>query len=245
MALAEKATGKRPTKVGIVGDNTASSVSFYKPLHDHTLKNEKLNLLVEKIYTPPLSDATSLIQPIRSARPDFVLLQSTNVPGDKLLMDKFAEYGLAGGKIPLIGNGGHWAMPELLQVTGADILEGLLVGLANWPGKEQNELSARFSARTKEPWFGHDSIFAYAHTTVLKEALERAGVAERHKVADALRAMDMTDGPALLFPGHHLKFDDKGRRTGAVLVIVQWRNGKPVTVSPPNLAAAEALWPKA
>ena len=245
MALAEKTTGKRPTKVGIVGDNTASSVSFYKPLHDHALKDQKLDLVVEKIYTPPLSDATSLIQPLRSARPDFVLLQSTNVPDDKLLMDKVSEFGLAGGKLPLIGNGGHWAVPELLNVTGADILEGVLVGLANWPGKEQAELSARFSARTKEPWFGHDSIFAYAHTMVLKEALERAGVADRHKVADAMRAMDMTDGPALLFPGHRLKFDDKGRRAGAELVIVQWRGGKPVTVSPPSLAVAEAMWPKA
>ena len=117
--------------------------------------------------------------------------------------------------------------------------------MANWPGKEQEQLSARFIARTKEPWFGHDSIFAYAHTMVLKEALERAGVAERHKVAEALRAMDMTDGPALLFPGHHLKFDDKGRRMGAELMIVQWRDGKLVTVSPPNLAAAAAFWPKA
>jgi branched-chain amino acid transport system substrate-binding protein len=245
MALAEKSTGKRPTKVGIVGDNTASSVSFYKPLHDHTLKEQKLDLVVEKIYTPPLSDATSLIQPVRSARPDFVLLQSTNVPDDKLLMDKFSEFGLAGGKLPLIGNGGHWAVPELLNVTGADILEGVLVGLANWPGKEQADLSARFSARTKEPWFGHDSIFAYAHTMLLAAALERAGVADRHKVADALRAMDISDGPALLFPGHRVKFDDKGRRVGAELVIVQWRDGKPVTVSPPNLAVAEALWPKA
>src|SRR5271157_5046951 len=37
--LAEKATGKRPTKVAIVGDNTASSVSYMKPIRDHVLKN--------------------------------------------------------------------------------------------------------------------------------------------------------------------------------------------------------------
>jgi branched-chain amino acid transport system substrate-binding protein len=244
MALAEKTTGRRPTKVGIIGDNTAASVSFYKPLKDHALADQKLTVVVEKIYTPPLSDATSLIQPIRSARPDFVLMQSTNVPDDKLLMDKFAELGMAGGKLPLIGNGGHWAVPELLKTTGPEILEGVLVGLANWPGKEQKQLSERFVARTKEPWFGHDSIFAYAHTMILKEALERAGAADRHKVADAIRAMDMTDGPALLFPGHHLKFDDKGRRVGAQLVIVQWRDGMPVTVSPPDLAIAPAVWPK-
>src|ERR1700761_3772691 len=35
MKLAEQATGKAPTKVAFIGDNTASSVSFMKPIRDH------------------------------------------------------------------------------------------------------------------------------------------------------------------------------------------------------------------
>ena len=244
MGLAEKTTGKRPTKMAIIGDNTASAVSFLKPIRDHILADQKLTAVVDQIYTPPLSDATTLVQPIRSARPDFVLLQSTAVPDDKLLMDKFAEYNLSGGKLPLIGGGGHWATPELLKTTGAEIMQGFMVALANWPGKSQDELTRRFMERTKEPWFGHDSIFAYGHTMVLKEAVERAGVADRVKVAEAIRTMDMTDGPAKLFPGGRLKFEDNGRRVGAELVVVQWQNGKPVTVFPKEIAAAEAIWGK-
>ena len=244
MALAEKTTGRRPTKMAIIGDNTASSESFLKPIRGHVVADQKLNIVVDQIFTPPLSDATTLVQPIRSARPDFVILQSTNVPDDKLLMDKFAEYNLIGGKIPLIGGGGHFATPELLKVTGADILQGVMVGLANWPGKEQEALSKRFVERTGEPWFGHDSIFGYAHVMVLKQALEDAGSADRVKVGDALRKMDMTTGPARLFPGGRLKFDEKGRRVGAELVVVQWQNGKPVTVFPKEVAAAEAIWGK-
>jgi branched-chain amino acid transport system substrate-binding protein len=79
---------------------------------------------------------------------------------------------------------------------------------------------------------------------ILKEALERAGVADRRKVAEAIRAMDMTDGPALFFPDGHLKYDDKGRRVGAQLCIVQWQNGKPTPVYPASIATANALWPK-
>ena len=244
MALAEKTTGRRPTKMAIIGDNTASSESFLKPIRGHVVADQKLNIVVDQIFTPPLSDATTLVQPIRSARPDFVILQSTNVPDDKLLMDKFAEYNLIGGKIPLIGGGGHFATPELLKVTGPDILQGVMVGLANWPGKEQEALSKRFVERTGEPWFGHDSIFGYAHVMVLKQALEDAGSADRVKVGDALRKMDMTTGPARLFPGGRLKFDEKGRRVGAELVVVQWQNGKPVTVFPKEVAAAEAIWGK-
>lgn len=174
----------------------------------------------------------------------FVGFQSTNVPDDKLLADKFAEFHMKSDRLPKIGGGGHWAVPELLNVTGAENLEGIMVGLANWPGKRQVDLEKRFIARTGEPWFGQDSMFAYVHVLILKQALEMCGVADRRKVSDAIHAMDMTDGPALFFPDGHLKYDDKGRRVGAKLCIVQWRGGKPVPVYPASIATADALWPK-
>ena len=242
MSLALKATGKRPTKVALIGDNTAASVSFVKPITDHVLKDEKLVAVVNQVYTPPLSDATTLVQPVRSARPDFVLLTSTNVPDDKLLLDNFSQYGMPPSKLPLIGNGGHWAVPELLKNAGKDELEGMMVGLANWPGKAVEDVSKRFVARTKEPWFGHDSIFAYVHVLILKEALEHTGVADREKVNAAIHALDMTTGPALFFPGHHLQYDAQGRRIGAKMVMVQWQNARPVTVFPADVAVAQAKW---
>jgi branched-chain amino acid transport system substrate-binding protein len=242
MALAEKATGKRPTKVASIGDNTAASVSFRKPIDSHVLKDEKLKEVVHQIYTPPLSDATTLVQPVRSARPDFVLLTSTNVPDDKLLLDNFNQFGMPPSKLPLIGNGGHWAVPELLKNTSKDELEGMLVGLANWPGKSAEDISQRFVKRTGEPWFGHDSIFAYAHVMILAAALEKAGAADREKVNTAIHALDTTTGPALLFPGNHLQYDAQGRRVGAKMVMVQWQDGKPVTVYPTDVAVAQAKW---
>ena len=45
-------------------------------------------------------------------------------------------------------------------------------------------------------------------------------------------------------PGGELKFDEKGRRVGAGVVIVQWQNGVPVTVYPSDLALAQPFWPK-
>jgi branched-chain amino acid transport system substrate-binding protein len=243
--IAEKASGKKPTKVAFIGDNTASSVSFMKPIRDHSAKDLGLTIVTDEVYTPPLTDATTMIQHVRSGRPDFVILQSTNVPDDKLLVDKFAEFNLKSDRLPKIGSGGHWAVPELLKNAGAENLEGVMVGLANWPGKRQADLEKRFMAKTGEPWFGHDSIFAYVHVMILKEAIERAGTADRHKVAEAIRALDMTDGPALFFPDGRLKYDEKGRRVGAKLCVVQWRGGKPVPVYPSSIATHDVLWPKA
>src|SRR6185437_1417944 len=170
MDLATKASGKRPTKVAIVGDNSAAVVSFLKPIRDHVLKNLNLTLVVDEIYNPPLADATTIVQKLRSGKPDFVLLQSTNVGDDKLLLEKFTEFGLTAKKMPLLGGGGHWCVPELVKLTAPENLEGLIVALADWPGKKAAEIGKRFVERTKEPWFGHDSIFAYAHVMILKAA---------------------------------------------------------------------------
>ena len=98
--LATKSTGKRPTKVAFIGDNSAAPVSFMKAIRDHVLKNTNLTSVADEVYTPPLADATTMVQHIRSGRPDFVVFQSTNVPDDKLLVDKFAEMGLTGAKLP-------------------------------------------------------------------------------------------------------------------------------------------------
>jgi branched-chain amino acid transport system substrate-binding protein len=244
MDLATKATGKRPTKVAIVGDNTAATVSFLKPIRDHVLKNEKLDLVADEIYTPPLADATTIVQKLRSGKPDFVLLQSTNVGDDKLLVEKFAEFGLTAKKMPLIGGGGHWASPELVKLTGPENLEGIIIALADWPGKKAADIGKRFVERTKEPWFGHDSVFAYAHVWILKTAIELAGSADRQKVAAALHSMDITDGPAILFPDGRISYDEKGRRKGAGICIVQYHNGVPVPVFPDAVATGEPFWPK-
>lgn len=242
--LAQKASGKKPAKFAYIGDNTASSVSFMKSIRGPAAAELGLTLVADEVYTPPLADASTMVQHIRSARPDFVGFQSTNVPDDKLLVDKFAEMNMKSDRLPKIGGGGHWAVPELLNVAGAENLEGVMVGLANWPGKRQADLEKRFMAQTKEPWFGHDSIFAYVHVMILKEALEKAGVADRRKVSAAIRQLDMTDGPALFFPDGRLKYDEQGRRVGAKLCIVQWRGGKPVPVYPPSIATHDVVWPK-
>src|SRR5215510_9430581 len=242
--LATKSGGAKPTKVAFVGDNSAASVSFMKPLREHVAKDLGLTIVADETYTPPLADATTLVQKVRSGRPDFVVFQSTNVGDDKLLLDKFAERGITASTVPLIGGGGHWTVPELLKVAGKEHLEGMIVGLANWPGKDLGDLEKRFVARTGEPWFGHDSIFPYAHVMIFKEALERAGSTDRKKLAQVMHTIDLKDGPAKYFPDGRIKYDESGRRVGAELCIVQWQKGRPVAVHPENIAVSKAIWPK-
>jgi branched-chain amino acid transport system substrate-binding protein len=85
-------------------------------------------------------------------------------------------------------------------------------------------------------------ISTYGDMWLMKAALEKAGKADRLAVADAFRTLD--GGPSKYYPGGQLKFDEKGRRVGAGVVIVQWQSGVPVTVYPSDLAQASPFWPK-
>jgi branched-chain amino acid transport system substrate-binding protein len=242
--LATKSGAGKPTKVAFVGDNSASSVSFMKAIRGGVAKDLGLTIVADEVFTPPLADATTLVQKIRSGRPDFIVMQSTNVGDDKLLLEKFAERGITASTVPLVGGGGHWTVPELVKVASKEHLEGVIVGLANWPGKALGDLEKRFIAKTNEPWFGHDSIFPYAHVMIFKEALERTASTDRKKLGEMLHRIDLKDGPARFFPDGRVKFEENGRRVGAELCIVQWQKGRPVAVHPESIAVAKAVWPK-
>ena len=239
-----KAAGVTVARMGIVADNTASSIAFLGGIRRTELARLNIKLVMDEIYTPPLADVTSMIQRVRSAKPQLLFLGGSNVSDNKLLLDKMSEYGLGKGRVPTFGAGGAMSASEMLNIVGKDQLEGLIIVVANWAGKGEEDLIRRFTASSKEPWMGQDSIQTYFDMMLLKEAVERAGAADRHKVADVLRTIDITDGPAKLLPGRRVKFDDKGRIEDANLVLVQWQDGKPVPVYPPSIAVAPALWPK-
>jgi branched-chain amino acid transport system substrate-binding protein len=245
LALAESANEKKPSSTAVVMDNTAAPLSFVKPMLDGGFDKAGLKLLVNEIFTPPLADATPIIAKVRSARPDFMFLVSTAVPDDVLILRKMVEMGIPATRLPVVGNGAHLGAPELLKVAGPEPLENMLVTLANWSTQAQADLVQRYKKRTGEPWLGQDSLCAYGHVQVLRDALEKAGVADRHKIAEAIRAMDTSEGAAAFFAGVHIKFDDKGRREGAPLVIVQWQKGEPVTVFPNGPGVVKPIWASA
>ena len=241
--MAQSATGKRPTTIGLIMDNTASPTSFAKPLREGGLEKAGLKLVVDQIFTPPLSDATPLIEKVRSAKPGFLLLLTSAMPDCKLVLEKLDEFKLSHGKLPLVGNGAPFGSPELLKTIGPELLEGLLFSVANWPIKGQEEFVERFKKKTGEPFLTQDALCGYGHPSILAEALEAAGAADKIKVGGAIRAMNLTTGPAAqCFPGP-IKFDEKGRRIDVPMIFAQWQKGVPTTVFPTNLALATPVWP--
>ena len=243
--LASAAGAKKPARVGIVMDSTAASVAFVKPMKEGGLLGKLgLQLVVDETFTPPLANATPLIQRVRAARPDLFLLLPTAISDTALLIQKMNEFGLSGGRLPTVSNGAAMGDPDVAKNVRPEQLEGVMSVVANWAVKGQEALVGEITARSGDPWVTQHEICAYGHVQILAAGLELAGKRDRRALNDALHKLDTSEGPAKFFPGGRIRFDEAGHRIDASLLVIQWQEGVPVTVYPPEAAVAAPIWPK-
>ncbi len=229
-------------KAAVVGDNTAATIFFFKPLREKLLAAKGIELVVDEVWTPPLADATSIVQKLRAAQPDLVFYGATNFPDSIQVLQKVKEFGV---KTHIQGVGAWLVTPEYVKTVGKELLDNIQTVVAAHPVKGQEELVKKFVQRTGEPFMTQDPLCTYAHVWLIKEAIEQAKSADPKVIRDALAKIDLTTGPAAssLYPGR-IRFDERGRRIGAVPLIVQWQNGEPFTVVPANLATRPVVWHK-
>ena len=229
-------------KAAVVGDNTAATVFFFKPLREKLLQAKGIELVVDEVWTPPLADATSIVQKLRSTQPDLVFYGATNFPDSIQVLQKVKEFGV---KTHIQGVGAWLVTPEYVKTVGKELLDNIQTVVAAHPLKGQEELVKKFVQRTGEPFMTQDPLVTYAHVWLIKEAAEQAKSADPKAIRDALAKIDLSTGPAAstLYPGR-IRFDERGRRIGAVPLIVQWQNGEPFTVVPANLATRPVVWHK-
>src|SRR6201747_3061507 len=240
--LAEQASGKKPKTVAIITDNTGASIASAKAMREGLLTENGLQLILDETFTPPLADATSLVQKVRAAKPDLLFFLPTVISDGKLVLEKMNEFGMSQGRVPTISFGIAIAEPDILQTINPALLQGVITCVGSWATKGHEELIAELKTRYNEPWMTQNAISTYGDMWLIKDALEKSGKADKAAVADALRSMD--GGPSKYYPLGEIKFDEKGRRVGAGMTIVQWQSGVPVTVFPSQLALAQPFWPK-
>jgi branched-chain amino acid transport system substrate-binding protein len=236
--------GKKPKTVGIITDNTASPMAFAKPMREGGFAKLGLEVVVDMTYTPPLADATPLVEKVRRAKPDFLFFVPTAVSDDKLFFEKMQEFHLGEGRIPVVSQGSSLTDPELPKSIDPKLLEGVMVIVMDWPGKDHVELTERFKKTTGQPWMGQDSLVTYGDMWVFAQAAEMAKSTDREQIAAAIRQMDLTGGIASYYAGNRLQFDETGNRNGAGIMVAQWQKGVPIAVYPTENAVEKPIWPK-
>jgi branched-chain amino acid transport system substrate-binding protein len=227
-------------KAAIVGDNTAATVFFFKPLREKLFKAKGVELVVDEIWTPPLADATAIVQKLRSTQPDIVFYGATNFPDSIQVLQKVKEFGV---RTPIQGVGAWLVTPEYVKTVGKELLDNIMTVTASHPLKGQEAIVKRFTQRTGEPFMTQDPLMTYAHVWIIKEAAERARSLDPKAIRDAVAQLDVTSGPAAsaLAPGR-IRYDERGRRVDATPIIVQWQGGEPFTVVPVELATRKPVW---
>src|SRR5256886_1329223 len=227
-------------KAALIGDNTAATVFFFKPLREKLLAAKGIELVVDGVWTPPLADATAIVQKLRSTQPDIVFYGATNFPDSIQVLQKIKEFSV---KSPIQGVRAWLVTPEDVKTVGKDTLDNIQTVVAAHPMKGQDELVKKFKQRTGEPFMTQDPLCTYAHVWLIKEAIELAKSADPKAIRDALAKIDISSGPAVsAFYPSRVKFDERGRRIGATPLIVQWQDGEPYTVVPIAVATRPIAW---
>ena len=70
-------------------------------MKERLLKELGIELVVDETFTPPLADATPLVQKVRAARPDLLFFLPTVISDAKLVLEKMNEFGMGQGKVPV------------------------------------------------------------------------------------------------------------------------------------------------
>ncbi len=192
-------------------------------------------VVLDEPYPSTATDMSPIVQKIKRASPDVLLLVS-NAADAILLTNTIAEY-----KVKLkaiIGSGGGHADPSFLKAAGKnaryvfDIVEWETD--VNKPGAK--ETNAKFKAKYGYNLAG-ESVDAYVAMYAIKDALERAASTDPAKIRAALAATKLSSGPAMIAAYDKIEFDSTGQNKNAALCIVQINDT-------PNGMERFTVWPK-
>lgn len=130
---------------------------------------------------------------------------------------------------------GEYALANLVNAGNAE------TNLTEWAG----EFYRAYETKWGRPPEGYGSSSSYMAPYVLKDAIERAGSLDPEAVVKALEETDFMGvyGRIRFDPKSHQVIPSMDPNEGAVGSIIQWQDGKRVTVYPPSAAVGTLKLP--
>jgi len=182
-------------------------------------------VVLDEPYPSTATDLSPVVQKIRRAQPDALLLTS-NAADAILLTNTLADYKVKPKAI--IGSGGGHADPTFISGAGDNCK--YTFDIVEWE-TDVNKPGAKEANEKYNKLFGYnmtgEAVDAYAAVYVLKDALERAASTDPKALRDALAATNLNSGPAMIVAYDSIQFDETGQNKNAALCVVQINdNGK-------------------
>ena len=207
------------------------------------LANERGYKIVADIkYRANSPSLSAEVQQLKSANAD-VLMPSSYTTDGILLVKTMAELGYKPKAI--VAQAAGFSEKALYDAVG-DKLEGAITR-----GSFSLDLAAKrpmvgkindlFKAKSSKD-LNDNTSREFMALIVLADAINRAKSTDGEKIRAALAATDIP-GEQTIMPWKRVKFDEMGQNNDADPVLLQYVGGKFVTISPPQAAVAEAIWP--
>jgi branched-chain amino acid transport system substrate-binding protein len=195
--------------------------------------------VVQKIpYSIKSPDFTAELSKVKASKPDLLVI--SGYYGDSKIIAETASK-LRIGVNALVGlANAAYSNPKFIA-DNRELTDQLFDG-NYWHNPQSARSKAVFAAYEKRfsSTLTSHGVQAYTVIYVVKDALERAGSADRDKVRDALAKTNLTDH---ILPQDAIKFDDTGENANASPALLQVQNGKPVVVGPARFAEAKPVFP--
>ncbi len=198
-----------------------------------------MKVLYDQKYPVGVADLSAALTAIKSLRPD-VLIGSGHLQESLLVMKQTQSLGV---NLKFFGFTVGPTTPDFLKALGP--AAEYVFASSQWTAdvKYRGPVfgSAGEYARAFQQKYGFEPDYHAAESTAgglaLQLAIEKAGSIDPQKVRDALARLDV-----MTFYGR-IKFDPEGLNVYKPMVTVQIQRGKVVTVWPPDVASAKALYP--
>ncbi|MDR0841141.1 MAG: ABC transporter substrate-binding protein [Christensenellaceae bacterium] len=156
------------------------------------LKDAGIDIILTESIQGGASDLSGIVNKLKASDPDLaIVVLNTN---EAVLFQKgLKEYNC---NVPILAGGAGYMEPTFIDTVGKDAAEYVFVNtgwipdsLSNSPAVATdlvNEALAKYGYE-----FAEASMYAWASTAVLIDAIDRAGVIDREAVAQALKTTDL------------------------------------------------------
>src|SRR4029450_5233651 len=182
------------------------------------------------------------VQHLKTANAD-VLMPSSYTTDGILLVKTMAELGYKPNAI--VAQDAGFSEKALYDAVG-DKLEGVISrGSFSLDLAAKRPMVGKINAMFKEKSgkdFNDLTSRQFMGLLVMADAINRAKSTDGEKIREALVATDIP-GEQTIMPWKRVKFDELGQNNAPDPVLLQYIAGKFVTISPPQAAIAEAVWP--
>jgi branched-chain amino acid transport system substrate-binding protein len=237
-----KKTGARAKTAVVMATDDAFGKSGAKGVIEG-LKKFNIQCLADTYYPVKTTDLTVELANLAAKNPDvWYFISQVN---DAVLITR-TLYQQKVNALGFVTFGAGFVDPQYLKLVGN--LGNYFAAIAKFDYDLNTDLEKNLDksirARYNVPP-NHNSSLCYAEAYLLKDALEKAGSADRDKLRDTLEAIEITSGPVLMLPGKGVKYDSNHENMYAKDLVSQAIKGEWHTVWPyERKRLFDPVWPR-